>query len=82
MELSVLSKASTTGTTVKQEEYIRVEIYRQGCWQELPFRFLTKGDRFRPINGTAKGIVLKCAEDAVEHSQPDLWVVSAQPELS
>ena len=67
---------------MKEQEFIRVEIFRQGCWQELPFRFLSKGDRFRPINGSAAGIVLKCANDAVEHANPNLWVVSAQPELS
>lgn len=78
----MLPKTDTTGRTLNEQEFIRVEIYRQGCWQELPFKFLSKGDRFRPINGLAKGIVLKCADDAVEHSNPDLWCVSAKPELS
>lgn len=64
------------------QEIIRVEIFRQGYWQELPFSFLCRGDRFRPINGNAAGIVLKCAEDAIEQTNSNLWCVSAQPELS
>jgi hypothetical protein len=63
------------------QEIIRVEIYRQGCWQELPFPFLCNGDRFRPINGQTAGIILKCASDAIENSS-GLWSVNAKPELS
>lgn len=66
---------------MKEQDHIRVEIFRQGLWQELPFNFLCKGDRFRPINGKAAGIVLKCAEDA-ESSKYNLWCVSAKPELN
>lgn len=64
------------------EEHIRVEIFRQGAWQELPFNFLVKGDRFRPINGKIAGTILRCAEDVVEHTSPNQFYVNAQPELS
>ncbi len=82
MELPLLSETCTTGRElVNQQEFIKVEIYRQGLWQELPFSFLCVGDRFRAINGKSAGIVLKCVADAVEHKR-DVWSVSAKPELS
>lgn len=76
----MLSKTNVTGRTVNKD-FTRVEIFRQGAWQELPFPFLSKGDRFRPINGSAAGVVLQCVDDATE-DKFDLWVVNAKPELS
>lgn len=82
MELSLLSSAYTTGRELVEDQNIRVEIYRQGAWQELPFHFLVKGDRFRPINGSGAGVILLCVEDAAEQAKPPRWYVSAKPEVS
>jgi hypothetical protein len=67
----------------KDVEIIRIEIYRQKAWQELPFEYLNIGDRFRPINGNTAGIILECISDPVEQPKyPGLYSVSAKPELS
>jgi hypothetical protein len=62
-------------------EIIRIEIYRQGNWQELPFPYLCLGDRYRPINGNTAGMIFRCESDATEH-QNGMWCVSAKLELS
>lgn len=62
-------------------EIIRIEIYRQGQWQELPFPYLCTGDRYRAINGSTAGMIFRCASDAMEQSV-GLWSVCAKPELS
>lgn len=68
---------------MKEVTFIRVEIFRQGAFQELPFGFLSTGDRFRPINGDTAGIILKCISDPVEQPHyPGLYSVCAKPELS
>jgi hypothetical protein len=68
---------------MKEVTLIRVEIFRQRAWQELPFGFLETGDRFRPLNGDMAGVILKCISDPVEQPQhPGLYSVCAKPELN